>query len=69
MYVRQPSVYRVNSRKKVPEASGRKLTSNVHVAAPFLDHQGLSSLGHLVQLFLAVEDLVVEARQVQLCTC
>ena len=60
---------RVNSRKNVRERSGRQLTRNVHVAAAFLDHQGLSPLCNLVQLFLAEKDLVVQARQVQLRTC
>jgi len=35
----------------------------------FLDHQGLSSLGDCIQSVLAEEDLVVQARHVQHCTC
>ena len=44
---------RVNSRKEVPEASGRELMRNVRMVTMFLDHQGLSPLGHLIQLLLA----------------
>jgi len=60
---------RVNSRKNVPEASGRRLIQNVPVAATFLDDQGLPPFGHLIQLLLAAKDLVVQACQVQFCTC
>src|SRR5450830_1230199 len=51
--IASPIIYRVNSRKNVRERSGRQLTRNIRVAAAFLDHQGLSPLCNLVQLFLA----------------
>jgi len=38
------------------------------MVATFCDHQRLSSLGNLVQLFLAAEDVVLQTGQVQLCT-
>lgn len=37
---------------------------NVRMVTMFLDHQGLSPFGHLIQLLLAAKDLVVQAGQV-----
>lgn len=51
---------RVNSPKDVREPSGRQLARNIRVVA--------TSLGGFIQLFLAEEDFMVQARQVRLCT-
>lgn len=60
---------RANSGKNVREPSGRQLTRNVYVAATFVDGPRLSPFGNCIHLLLVEEDLMIQACQVQFCTC